>query len=76
MKASYGLRFKEKQILTLKNLILRRQDAAFEMNCLVNTHAFIIFQSERMEQPVPDRNDYYMINTKHMMMPTGATKQN
>jgi hypothetical protein len=76
MEASYDLRFKEKQILTLQILMLRRQEAAFEINCLVNTHAFIIFQSERMEQQVPGGKVYYMINTKHIMMPPGATKQN
>jgi hypothetical protein len=76
MKASYDLRFKEKQILTLQILMLRRHDAKIEMNCLVNTHTFIIFQSKRIEQQVPDGKFYYMIHAKHMMTPLGATKQN
>ena len=76
MKASCDFRFKEKQILTLQILMLRREDAAFEMNCLVNTHTFIIFQSGRMEQQVPGGKVYCMIHTKHMMMSPGATKQN
>jgi hypothetical protein len=29
-----------------------------------------------MEQQVPDGKVYYMIQTKHMMMQPGATKQN
>jgi len=56
--------------------MLRRQDATYQMNCLVNTHTFIIFQSERTEQQVPDRKVDYTIHIKHMMMPPGATKQN
>jgi len=75
MESSYDLRFKEKQILTLQILMLRRHDSTFEMKCFVNTHTFIIFQSERMEQQVPDGKVYYRIHTKHMMMTPGATNQ-
>ena len=76
MKTSYDDRFKEKQILTLQILMLRRHDAALEMNYLVNKHTFVIFQSERMEQQVRGGKVYFVIHTNHTMMLPDATKQN